>query len=219
MSPQDFKQFRELLDGVYDFYGRTPSNFHRDIWWKAMSTYDYAAVNDAMNRHLMNPDTGQFLPKPADIVKMISGTTTDSSLVAWTKVEEAIRKVGPWESIVFDDPLINRVVHDMGGWIKICEITDDELPFLRNQFSNRYRGYASRSEVPAYPRALTGIAEHQNRQADQPIKPPKLIGNQGQAQRVLENGGDRQALEIGTPSESSMRRVGYFPDEGDGEQS
>ena len=122
MSPNDFQQFRDLLDGVYDFYGKRPNNFHRDIWWQAMQAYDYAAVADAMNRHLMNPDTGQFLPKPADIVKMIRGTTTDSALVALAKVEESIRKVGPYDSVAFDDPLINRVIQDMGGWIKLCEV-------------------------------------------------------------------------------------------------
>ncbi len=218
MNTNDFQQFRELIDGVYDFYNRRPNDFHRDVWWQAMQAYDYAAVADAMNRHLMNPDTGQFLPKPADIVKMIRGTTTDSALVAWAKVEESIRKVGPYDSVAFDDPLINRVIQDMGGWIKLCEVSGDELPFKRNEFANRYRGYASRSEVPDYPRALPGIAEHQNVQADLPVQPPKLIGNQERAQRVLEGGSDRKGLEVGTAGKSAMRLLGHRPDDDEAEE-
>ena len=67
---------------------------------------DLRAVADALNRHAVNPDNGQFLPKPADIVRLINGNTVDRALVAWSTVERAIRSTGPYQSVVFDSPEI-----------------------------------------------------------------------------------------------------------------
>src|SRR5260363_342723 len=59
------ERFQALIQGVYDFYGKDLSRFTLSLWWCAMRPYDLAAVTDALNRHCVNPDTGQFLPKPA----------------------------------------------------------------------------------------------------------------------------------------------------------
>jgi len=77
-------------------------------------------------RHLMNPDTGQFLPKPADIVRMLGGRTLDRALMAWAKVDKAVRQIGTYESVVFDDALIHRVLHEMGGWVGMGQKTENE---------------------------------------------------------------------------------------------
>lgn len=35
-------------------------------------------------------------------------------MVAWNKVDKAVRQVGAWTSVMFDDALIHRVISDMG---------------------------------------------------------------------------------------------------------
>ena len=119
MHNNDQNAFCKGLSGVYAFYGKQVSTFAVDVWWQALKAFDLPAVTEAFNRHLVNPDTGQFLPKPADIVRMLRGTTQDSALIAWTKVDKAVRHVGPWCDVVFDDALIHRVLHDMGGWASL----------------------------------------------------------------------------------------------------
>ena len=51
----------------------------------------------------------------ADILRMMQGTSLDSALSAWAKVDKAVRRVGTYETIVFDDEIIHRVIHDMSG--------------------------------------------------------------------------------------------------------
>jgi hypothetical protein len=162
MRAEEIGKLHELVSNVYAFYRQDFSEFAGRVWTEAMKPYDFKAVADAMNRHLMNPDSGQFMPKPADIVKMLQGSTQDSALVAWTTLDRKVRHVGPYASVTFDDPILANVVRDMGGWVHLCNKTDDEWPFVRNEFVNRYRGYKVRGDVPALTPRLIGIAEHNN---------------------------------------------------------
>lgn len=196
MQASDFQEFRTLITDVHSFYRQDVSTFSLDVWWQSMRAYDFPAVREALGRHTMNPDTGQFMPKPADVVKMLRGSTMDSALVAWAKADRAIRSVGPWLSVCFDDPLINAVISEMGGWIELTRVSDKELPFRAKEFENRYRGYCVRSQIPNYPAYLTGIAEQQNSFEGKAVEPPVLIGDATKAQAVLQKGSKAALLTV-----------------------
>ena len=209
MQLSDIDRFRELIAGVHDFYGKDLSDFAMSVWWEAMKPYDISAVSTAMSRHLANPDSGQFLPKPADVVKMLGGRTQDRALMAWAKVDKAVRSIGPYESVAFDDPIIHRVIHEMGGWVGFGQKTEDEWPFVGKEFENRYRGYAMRGEIPEYPRLLIGVSQAHNERNNHKVDPPRLIGNVEQAEAVLIGGRDNVSL-IGNSraSDSVMKLIG-----------
>lgn len=196
MQPNEFNEFRALLAGVHDFYGRDLSDFGLSVWWQAMRPFDLAAVRDAMNRHVMNPDTGQYLPKPADVMRMFGGRTVDAAQQAWSKVDGAIRRVGTYRSVVFDDPLIHRVVADMGGWLSIGSRDEDAWPFVAKEFETRYRGYAMRNERPPYAPVLLGTAEGHNARNGFPCDPPMLIGDADRARAVMAGGTDGPLLGV-----------------------
>ena len=195
MIDQDRKAFQLLMGDVYAFYGKDYSAFAGRVWWEAMKTFDFKAVGDALNRHCVNPDAGQFMPKPADVVRMLQGSTQDSALAAWSKLDRAVREVGTYRSVVFEDPLIHRIVLEMGGWVSLGMKTEEDWPFLRNEFVNRYRGYRGRSEVPEYPPVLIGLAEANNRKAGFDAEPPILIGNPETAKRVMLSGSNKHILQ------------------------
>lgn len=194
MNEQDRKPFFALVADVYAFYRQDFSAFAGSVWWEAMKPHDLAAVSQALSRHCINPDNGQFMPKPADVVKMLSGSTQDAALLAWAKVDRVVRTVGTWRSVVFDDALVHRVIAEMGGWTALGSKTEDEWPFVRNEFVNRYRGYRSRAEVPDYPPVLAGVAEAENRQRGFAVDPPMLIGQAEEAARVMRLGTSRPTL-------------------------
>lgn len=188
MITEDFDKFHSGLKGVYSFYGRELSNFALDVWWGALKPFDLETVTKAFNRHLVNPDTGQYLPKPADVVKMIGGTTQDSAMQAWAKVDRAVRVVGTYSDVVFDDPLIHRVIEEMGGWIGFGQKTETDWPFVAKEFETRYRSYKLRNECPEYPRLLIGISNAQNAREGQNIEPPRLVGNRKLCLSVIDGG-------------------------------
>lgn len=190
MTQDDFEKFEDLLSGVGEIYGKTLSEFALTLWWGALKDYDLTAIRNALSRYVVNPDNGQFMPKPADVVRMIGGTSTDSAMIAWTKVDKAVRQVGTWQDVVFDDPLIHRIIGEMGGWIEFGKKTEDEWPFVAKEFETRYRGYASRGITPEYKGVLTGIANANNSRHGFNCGKPVLIGDPEKARRVIQMGGD-----------------------------
>lgn len=188
MTKDDFEDFRAFLSEALAFWGKDVSRFTLDVWWQAMLPFDLVTVQQAFSRHAMNPDAGQFAPKPADVMKMLGGTTNDRALSAWAKVDRALRVVGPYRSVAFDDPLIHRVLADMGGWTALANKRDDEWPFVAKEFETRYRGFAMRGERPEYPGVLVGISEHTNSAEGKRSAPPMLIGSPDRARKVIDSG-------------------------------
>lgn len=188
MRTEDRQLFARIIISLGEYYNREISDSLIDMYWNGLSHLDIKVVREALNRHMQNPDSGQFMPKIADIVRMTGGSTQDAALIAWAKVDRAMRTVGVYDSVVFDDPLIHRVVTDMGGWIGLANKTEDDWVYVAKEFENRYRGYASRSERPEYPPVLLGIAQTQNSQLGYTTMPPRLIGDPERARTVYSNG-------------------------------
>jgi hypothetical protein len=179
--------FSKMLIGVGQVYGKSISPLMVKLYWEILKQYDLASVVKAVEGHVKDADVGQFMPKPADLIRILKGDSQTQSLQAWTKVEQAIRLVGPYRSVAFDEPVIHAVLQEMGGWIRICQTSDKELPFMMKEFQNRYRGYRH-GEVKSFPRHLAGISEHQNLIRGHSTEQIALIGNKEKAKDVM-NGG------------------------------
>lgn len=182
------QRFIEVLAGVHDFYGKELTPFAAQVWQQACKRFDVEQVTKALSAHLMDPERGQFMPKPADIVRQLQGTNTDRALLAWGKVFDAMQSVGSYKSVVFDDGLIHAVVEDLGGWVKMCRYPGDEMQFLQKRFCDSYRAYAGRQDV-AFPAQLTGEHEQQNAKFGYaPVNGPMLIGDKQKALAVKNAG-------------------------------
>ena len=188
MKQTEFKEFCDLMDLIAEQYSKTISEGSKVLYFQGLIGYDFEAVKQGLYRHIRNPDNGMFMPKIADIIKMLQGSTQDAAMVAWTKVDKAVRQVGTQVSVVFDDPIIHRVLQDMGGWLALGTKQETEWPFVAKEFENRYRGFASRNEKPDYLKLLTGLYDAQNAFNGFKPAPPVLIGNKEEAEKVLIGG-------------------------------
>jgi len=194
MQQSDFPAFKVILDATAELYGKPLSEAVIVMWWEALKGYDLPAVRVALSRHVQNPDTGQFMPKPADVIRMLGGTTQDTALAAWAKVDAAVRGVGTYESVVFDDPIIHAVIADMGGWVQLGTRGEKDWPFIAREFENRYRGYRTRGAIEHYPPVLTGLAQLHNEAQNLPVAEPVLVGDAQQAQKTRLFGRDVRAM-------------------------
>lgn len=201
MTSDDYGVFTDMLQALADLYGKRLTEFSIGIYWRALEHIDLPVVREAMNRHVTSPDIGQFMPKPADIIRMTQGSSQDKALQAWHKVDRAVRTVGVHRSVVFDDALIHRAVAEMGGWIALGSKTEDDWPFVAREFEQRYRAFASRQERPDYPPVLVGISEANNNRRGQASEPPALIGDAGAARAVMIAGTQRPLLTV-TPMDA-----------------
>lgn len=194
MRQSDYDKFTKMLCAIGDMKRQPQSPWAIGVWWKALEHYDFAGVEDALIRHVQNPDNGQFMPAPADVIRLIKGNTVDAALVAWAKVDKAVREAGPWTDVVFDDPLIHRVLEDMGGWVGFGAKTDKEWPFVAKEFETRYRGYRTRADLDAYPALLTGVFNTFNSYEGLAQQPPLLIGDPRRASTVMRGGSAARSI-------------------------
>lgn len=213
MTDNDKPRFVTLLTGISAYYEKTLPITVIELYWRGLSQFDLAAVENAMWAHTQSPDeAGRWMPKIADLKLKLEGRTQDQASIAWSKVDSAVRKVGTYRDVVFDDGLIHRVIADMGGWIQIGSKGNDEWPFVAKEFETRYRGYRMRDEKPEFPPVLTGLANAANAVNGFKGQEPVLIGDGRKAEDVMLLGTDKPLLEMKTASDraqnaSNMRRL------------
>ena len=188
MQTSDIKTFSGLMAGAGELYDKKISATLTKIYWLTLKVYDIEDVQQAFNAHIHNPDCGQFFPKPADIVRFIEGNGETRALKAWAIVEKALQCVGVYKSVVFDDCLIHAVIEDMGGWVKLCTMTNDDLPFRAREFQKRYMGFVIK-KPSRYPKCLYGLSNSENAKNGYAVEPPLLVGDVSIAEQVLLNGG------------------------------
>lgn len=183
MKREDFRRFSMALSACAELYGKTVSEGAMSLWWQVLERFEIDSVERAFRQAVESPDSGQFMPRPADLVRRLEGTQADRSLIAWGKVLDAMQRVGAYQSVVFDDGAIHAAITDMGGWPAVCRGNVDELQFAQKRFTDLHRAYSSRPDA-AYPARLLGDHELQNRLNGHEPAPPMLIGDADRAQAV-----------------------------------
>jgi hypothetical protein len=187
MKNSDVSKFAALLTGIGELYSKMISELLMDIYWQVLKPFELQDVLQAFQAHIHNPDGGQFFPKPADIVRFIEGSGETRALQAWAIVEKAIKYIGAYQSVIFDDPLIHAVLEDMGGWIKLCGTHLDEMPFRANEFQKRYMGFVHKAPK-RHPKYCCGIAEGENLRHGYSAPSRLIVGDIKKAEQVMLSG-------------------------------
>lgn len=194
MRPKDALQFALWMAALGELYNKTISTTLNEIYWNVLKDFDFQEVERAFRYHIANPNGGQFMPKPGDIIRIIQGTAEEKSLDAWTQVEKAIRHIGAYDSVSFDDPLIHAVIDDMGGWIYLCTTKHIDMPFRANEFQKRYQRYLTTQSCEFTHTVLPGIIEHHNRPIGFPAPQPKKITRTHKAINFVVPAGSRDPV-------------------------
>lgn len=197
MNHSEKQKFFVMLSDVMSYYKQDTSEFMLNVFWDACKGVEYEQVCKAINSHVKDPDKGQFAPKVADLVRLLVGTKTDRSAIAWGRVYESICSIGAYQDVCFDDPAIHAAINDCGGWMKICRSDLDELSYLQHRFSQSYQAYAGRDEF-TYPKVLLGDRAPDALFLKRGLPPPSpiFIGNPEKARAVYELGGPTKDREL-----------------------
>ena len=196
MKVSDIPQFIAMLATFSDYYDRPRMSDEKAlVYFDLLQEFTLEDVRAGFRDAMRNPEFGQFMPKAADVRRVLLGSGEANADRAWAKVYEAICRVGHMPSVAFDDAIIHAVIADMGGWVKLALVGNDELPFRERDFLRLYRGYAGRPPQE-YPRYLPGMAETENFGKGYAVEPPLLLGDAAKAQQVLLAGSDKPRLAV-----------------------
>ena len=73
MDNQDKKPFLELIRSTGETYGREISVNVASLYFNVLQDKTIEQVKQAIALHMRDTDVGQFMPKPADILRNIKG--------------------------------------------------------------------------------------------------------------------------------------------------
>jgi hypothetical protein len=196
LQNNDLENFSKLIETVFLIYGKDVDSVI-DIYFNALSGYTFEKVKDALSKYIKNPDTGTYLPKPSDIIKILEGDSRQRSLAAWDKAFKSISRYGCNVSVIFDDEIIHAVISDMGGWISFCmEPNESNKKFIEKEFCRRYEYYLNGWSVK-YPKILYGILDTQNSSNGYKSNYLEIVGDKNKALEIYgkqTNEGETQKL-------------------------
>lgn len=167
MNSQDQNKFKELITVISETYGEEFNPSKVKLWWNLFKPYSIEVFEKALYAHIACPDAGMFSPKPANLMKIINGTTKeheqaikDKSTLAWAAIMRDISRVGPYGNLQLEDKKALAAVESIGGWQMLCSKTYDELNWIEKQFKEAYDMY-ERTPDSDLPKQLKGIVSSQ----------------------------------------------------------
>lgn len=173
MTENDGNKFKELITAINVTYGEEFTQPQTLLWWNMFKPYPIEAFEQAVYQHMADPDQGMFSPKPANIMKFITGTTKqneqaleDKAELAWHVIEGEIRRIGSYGSLKMEDKQALAAVQALGGWKHICSLTSDQMVWAHKEFISVYQNY-ERTPVEALPDKLPGRVALENHKAEQ----------------------------------------------------
>lgn len=180
MQDQDKATFRDMMMAAGEVYGREITKPLLQMYFAALAPASMEQVQAAMMAHMQNPDSGQFFPKPADLIKQMTGTTKqqdaaieDRAAVAWACIERDIRRIGSYGTLKLDDKQALATVKAMGGWQSICQTEISKMEWKRKEFILMYETF-ERMPLEALPSSLPGRIEMSEVKQAGPVALDKL---------------------------------------------
>ncbi len=131
------KEFYAIFKVMAEYYQAKPSDALMEIYWQAFQNWSLEEFKRACNL-IMQTRVYPSLPKIPEITEMIYGKPEDQAALAYETLVKAMKQIGPWENVMFEDGAIARAVEAMGGWEQINQWTVDEWKFRKKDFEQLY---------------------------------------------------------------------------------
>jgi len=179
MENRESPAFASLWTSAIEQVGGEPSNEAIKLAFDLLKDLSLDEIHRAIGVHCAGSKSHTRIT-PGDVREIVEGSCEAQAERAWSRLESAVRGVGPWKSVAFDDPILQGVVHEMGGWVKMGEITEHDWKFRRQEFVRRYSDYVKRRAHPGETGLLHGLHGDDTPDGEQIV----LLGDQQRARAI-----------------------------------
>ena len=127
-------------------------------YWLGLRDLPIDAVQEAVAKAMTG---SRFMPVPRELRDLAGVASSEQkAIMAWAAVKGAIREVGSYRSVSFDDPTTNAAVRSLGGWPRVCGTDSEELDkWTAKEFQRLYRELAPLHLHQDLTRYLPGLFE------------------------------------------------------------
>ena len=160
-SPAARERWAQIVARMCAAYGRTNDRATiTGVYWDSLRDVELEDAARAVAAAIANDTQWPTVARIRQLAGLGAPSSERLALDAWRAVRAAMSAHGRYRSIDFG-PTVNAAVEALGGWVALCERTDDDLEaFVRPQFM---RAVGAMAAPPAdAPRYLRGITEQQN---------------------------------------------------------
>ena len=198
MKDSDRERFAEIMLGVAENFSAEISEPGMEMRYQALQNLSIDEVQAAAMEIIKSrkftkmPTVAEFLQYTGE------GSIEDKALVEAAKVLKAIKTIGPYNSVVFDDATTQAVISQVfGGWVQMCgDLTVDDEKWFQKDFAKAWAAYRrQRIELRGH---MMGIAESENLSLgyDEWIEPPQIVGNASKALQISQGVGKESPAEL-----------------------
>jgi hypothetical protein len=193
MDNSNKKEFSELMQGTGLMYNKEVTNPLLTVYFNALAGFSIDEVRHGLSKHALDPQQGSFFPKPADIARHIASVdapaanVNDRAEMGWADMLQKMSSIGPYKNITSDDPQVLATVKSLGGWPRLCEVTDTELPWKKKEFIGNYKSLEN-TPLENIPKHMIGLCEEStNKKKGQKSLARLMAGFKPEDQNKLED--------------------------------
>lgn len=150
MNQGDGQRFGMEILKLSEAFNAPVSEARASVFFESLADLSIERVVEACRRARQ---TLEFFPSPGKLRALAEGVPQDHAEVAWIRFLTAVRHVGSYQSVDFDDEVLHETIRALwGGWATVAEsFTMDEEPYRHAEFLKTYRALASRDLGVATP--------------------------------------------------------------------
>lgn len=134
--------FNNNMQGLSMLFNYKIDKVLMTIYYRALQELTDEQFTYAVNKLVQS---SKFMPKPAEILEVARGNNEAKIESAWQMLVKAINVIGMYEDVQFEDEYLAGAVHLLGGWLALCEMTEEDFKYAHVTFRKVY-GQARRME-------------------------------------------------------------------------
>ena len=154
----EFEEFAKFFESILYAYYNNPQLEKTIIYYHVLKDYDLDVVKTAFMKIIKR---SKYFPTVSEVVKEIEKKRDirDMALIAYLKVINAMNRIGPYKSIIFDDPVIHLVVDALGGWAEISKIPISQVERFKAEFINLYTIFSEKADLIEANKVVKGLTD------------------------------------------------------------
>lgn len=173
MEASDRNEFSTVMRLLAATYDKEATMDVIEAYWGALKDLPLADIQHASQTARMRME---WMPRPAHLRKLAGDVEPDHrAAIAWQAVRQALSQHGTYQSVNFDDPVINATIRNLGGWVELGQKDEKDFEvWTRKEFERIYQAIYSSGVTEEAAAYLVGITEHQNQGRYEVIPPVKV---------------------------------------------
>lgn len=141
MNNNDKSHFQNIMVGAGELYSKEITKPLLQIYFQALQGYNIDAIAAAFTAHMVDTRHGTFMPKPADLVRLIDADKPkpdDKARIAWMAIRGSFSGFNQ-KGFKLDDKIAMAALQSIGGRSAVGMCDTSKLTFLEKQFIDSYK--------------------------------------------------------------------------------